>query len=662
MSEQPLVTSPDNREALAGREQAVARVGNIAVQEVFAEQNEIAADKSPYDSTAIEGAALMAKDSHEKGVVVNQEISTYLREGASKYLAEGLSGNEVADKLNHEVLEHNAIHLGWEMRQEHRRALGLDEEPEPTKKWDHDEFDAAYNSVIGEKQDDLIFRNEMYQHLTDVILEDDFSYRDVLGDEAVRAGSASEHPEHAQAYAHELARLNIAGKGEKVQDAAKDIRTRFENLRRKLPEDTQLTPFADSKSWILWDIAKQEALQHDEYASTTDSSVNYSGSVLKNPNAEDGDKQAELMRDVIAWRHFGWEMHALSKNGQDTSWIDSQLDEHTRSLLHRKGDESRKDWLSSSEYIDLGRNIAAALSESDYYREHAKIKPETTKILGEVTTPESRRYEPDEQYSFLIHTTLDDPSRTFDYLQGKSPSGFKIDGNKPLNTSLIDQKHTATFEGASGLIIRPPVSSKDIAGVWETDAGADTQTEQLPNQNFENPYSRGYTVLDYTPQGQYNQVHIRTGKVEGVFIRVAADTGQELGFPATNQALRELAARENLPVAEIAVKQRDIQEAEPYIMNGNKGGISHITIPHNDYEYRIDVIKPSGDSNVSYTDKDGFAMRMAKVDGYDTWNRNLSPEDIASIRASLDSLREQDPAAVAYIEKRLADMDNKVGG
>lgn len=64
-------------------------------------------------------------------------------------------------------------------------------------------------------------------------------------------------------------------------------------------------------------------------------------------------------------------------------------------------------------------------------------------------------------------------------------------------------------------------------------------------------------------------------------------------------------------------------------------------MPKDGFEYRIDLL--SG-AKVSYANEQGFAMRGAKVDAYDVWNRDLTEADIVALETSLDEL-ELEPAA-----------------
>ena len=273
-------------------------------------------------------------------------------------------------------------------------------------------------------------------------------------------------------------------------------------------------------------------------------------------------------------------------------------------------------------------------------------------LLGKLSKPESRRYSSNEQYRFLVHTVLDDPEGAFGYLSGRQPSGFRLESGKPLNCSLIDQAHTATFEGAAGFIIQPTKEVADILGVWSGDVAIDMQTKNGTTMT-------GDALLAATNQGEYNQVHLKVGKIEAVFVRVAADTGEELGFPNTNKILRKLAVQQGLPVVEIAVSSRPIVEATPLIkepLNTGRGMLYQIVLPCNGYEYKIDVVKQLRGQDISFVDAKGFAMRMAKIDVYDVWDRNLASRDFTFILKNLALVRRVNPEIVQYVERKVSKL------
>lgn len=333
--------------------------------------------------------ALKAQEDQEQGVAINSEISRALQTEAHELLAQGLTGTEIADRIGQEMnLKRRADRMLYDMGKDLPGQDKLLEAPAP--EWDFDEYFNAKCAVIAELQPELEARNQEYKHLTDNLLENDLSYRDVLGDEAKRAGSDSDYPEHAIAYAHELVSLMLSNKGDALTEARGDIHQRFDSMRSLLPDGVQLSPYAESKSWILWDIGKQEVLKDKDYRSSVDPELNYSGSTLVDPTDKHSEKQAHYMRDVIAQRHLGWELHHKAFNGEDMGWLDPLLDEQTRGLLHKVGDEAHHGQLASNEYTDLGRGISKALHQK-YWQEHPDLVAEASKRSEELLralTPE----------------------------------------------------------------------------------------------------------------------------------------------------------------------------------------------------------------------------------------------------------------------------------
>lgn len=304
--------------------------------------------------------------------------------------------------------------------------------------------------------------------------------------------------------------------------------------------------------------------------------------------------------------------------------------------------EAEKPAVASSEKPPTPRPAAS----QNVLKHTVDMKADTDKPLGETTKAESRRYKQGgEPYKFLVHVPLRSSTEVFAYMGGQA--GFRIgEGIRPLNASLVDNLHTSTFEGRSGLIIKQPDSPKDVTGVWSNDAGADLETAGLRLSGDE--------ALAATKPGEYNQAHLKaTSGIEGVFIRVAADTGRELGPDQTNKELRQLAAEQGLPIAEIEVQPREIKEGDPTVSETKAAGVGdlhQIILPHNGFEYRIDVLTGS---KVSYADAEGTATRIAKVDAYDVWDRHLSAEDTASIVVSLKKLTDVNPVVLAAIERQL---------
>lgn len=326
--------------------------------------------------------ALKAQEDQEQGVAINPEIAQALQTEAQALLAQGLTGTEVADRIGKDA---NAQRRASQLLYMLGKDLPGRDKPleEPAPEWDFDEYFNAKCTVITKLQPELEARNQEYKHLTENLLENDLSYRDVLGDEAKRAGSNSDYPEHAIAYAHELVQMMLSDKGDALTEARNDIHHRFDNMRNLLPDGVELSPYAESKSWILWDIGKQEVLKDRDYRSSVDPELNYSGSALVDPADNSSSARANSMRDVIADRHFGWELHHKAFNGEDMSWLDSLLDGQTRELLHKVGDEAHHGQLASNEYADLGRRINNALHQK-YMQDHPDLMAEASKRSKEL--------------------------------------------------------------------------------------------------------------------------------------------------------------------------------------------------------------------------------------------------------------------------------------
>lgn len=357
MSEQPLLDDGQPIPPSIANDASVVSTQESGVGEALTLSENL---NDKYDYEFPEWYALKAEYDQEQGIVINPEIAQALQSEAQELLTQGLTGNEIADKLGRSIV--------FEQRSDTIRYLVRKDLPDqdkplekPAPEWDPDEYFTTKCAVIAGLQPELKARNQEYKDLTENLLESDLSYRDVLGDEAKRAGSESEYPEHATAYAHELVQLMLSGRGSELIEAAEDIRQRFDSLRHLLPETVELSPYAKSKSWILWDIGKQEVLKDKEYPSTIYPNTNYSGSVFADPADKNSSSHASFMRNTIAERHLGWELHHKAFNGEDMNWLDSFLDEQTRGLLHKVGDESHHGQLASSEYADLGQGITRAL-------------------------------------------------------------------------------------------------------------------------------------------------------------------------------------------------------------------------------------------------------------------------------------------------------------
>ena len=236
------------------------------------------------------------------------------------------------------------------------------EEVERDRKEDEDLHKAFY-ATLTQYKDRLKANDEAYEVKYEDTLRSDLNYSDVLGDRVVPIDLENVRPSSAR-YAEVLTKLKLTNP-EGLIEASTDIRNRFESLRHLA--GVEMSVFANSKTWILWDIAKQEALGYtggQDYMSR-DTTASYSGSVLdRDYNSGKLTQQAEFMRDVVAWRHFGWELHKLAvSNDPRIKELSKRLDPYTRGLLTEPGNPDNNDQLSSAQYTDLGRRLELVLSE-----------------------------------------------------------------------------------------------------------------------------------------------------------------------------------------------------------------------------------------------------------------------------------------------------------
>jgi hypothetical protein len=228
-------------------------------------------------------------------------------------------------------------------------------EVEPEKPWDGFEFADAVYQVLNQRAGEIDQAGEAYDETVDDMLETGLSYRDVMGDRTVRADTVSPN---ADTYARELADLKTSGNWDKVEAAADDVRERFEIVRSQLPDGVELSPIADSRSWILWDIGKQEHLKDKREGEGY--TVWNTGSLLE------GSEWADNMRNVTADRHLGWELYKQVTGGVDGSWIHTlPLEARERAFLNEvlSGKHQKKDGeLPSHVYARLGEVIRRALA------------------------------------------------------------------------------------------------------------------------------------------------------------------------------------------------------------------------------------------------------------------------------------------------------------
>lgn len=263
----------------------------------------------------------------------------------------------------------------------------------------------------------------------------------------------------------------------------------------------------------------------------------------------------------------------------------------------------------------------------------ARERQETTDSYREkVTQPESKRYEPEEEFAFMVHCPLDVDSRT----EELGTDEFEMQ-EKPLNTSVVDTSHTWTFEGMSGLIIEPPVDEADVLGTWSYDSG-------LNDLEADSELTDVDTLLEKTGTDSYNQVNVRKGRVVGVFIRIKED-GQPIDGETRAIKLREFAQKNGLPVAEIVIKPVNHPDQKPEMISPTDD-LTTVEFSIGGSKYRLEELLADPQRPLPGAEPfEGYYLRARKIDGYgaaggdvrDKETLSLILQQISSIdRASLD--------------------------
>lgn len=264
----------------------------------------------------------------------------------------------------------------------------------------------------------------------------------------------------------------------------------------------------------------------------------------------------------------------------------------------------------------------------------AMVKDSKTKTEGEsmhknelseiVTKPETRRYEPDDEFTFLVHAPLDIQART----EALGLGEFRLT-DRPLNTTLIDQGHTWTFEGMSGLIIEPPSSEEEVLGAWSYDSGLNDMVRERSQPDPK-------TVLEETQPDNYNQVNIVGGRITGVYIRIRED-GSDIGNPTRAAQLREFAQQNGLPIAEIVVQPQMFPDVPPVVVKPTKD-LTTIEFTTNGKKIRIDALQADPTRPLAGDEPyEGFYLRIRAIDQYGVAGGDVS--DLESLQIITDQLQ-----------------------
>lgn len=139
------------------------------------------------------------------------------------------------------------------------------------------------------------------------------SYTDILdGDEARGAIEYTETSPNAQKYAAELQLLYEKHGWKKLDGLARDLQEKC--LDMFSPLGIKPSKFAQSKSWALWDIAKQ----HYYFSHPNETSEQYTGlnRSIKLADPFEDTPAGALKRHEIVSRHLGWEADLAIREGR----------------------------------------------------------------------------------------------------------------------------------------------------------------------------------------------------------------------------------------------------------------------------------------------------------------------------------------------------------
>lgn len=275
-------------------------------------------------------------------------------------------------------------------------------------------------------------------------------------------------------------------------------------------------------------------------------------------------------------------------------------------------------------------------------------------VVDNLSEVRAGRIRAGESFRFLVTAAVQAHPRELGTWLDGAGAGFQAT-NRPVNTSLIDQDHPWTFEGHNGFIIKPPLDPDDVIAARPHDFASNDLHAQPIEQNADE-------LLAATSPKGYNQITIRSGKLAGVFIKLASD-GTELGDPVKNQQLREFAQEHDAPVVEIEVEPQELH-AGPVSMDrlpANSGNqLWKISIPEEGSLREIDIIKfQPGETPPGFTvDEAGFDMRLQEIDGYGQTHYVLEDRDsVQKVLASIDELsdiaNDADRAALRFARQRL---------
>lgn len=273
-----------------------------------------------------------------------------------------------------------------------------------------------------------------------------------------------------------------------------------------------------------------------------------------------------------------------------------------------------------------------------------------------VTPVEAGTVGVDKPFRYLITAAVQSsPKALAEFLAGgEDASGFHVT-ERPVNASLIDQEHTATFEGLNGYILEPPTDGDDVVAARPYDFASN----DLEPQPIE--FDADSLLTQTSPDG-YNHINIKQGKLAGIFIRKTRD-GQELGDAIKNAELRQVAQEKNLQIVEIEVEPKELKFGEAKIeqLPANEGNrLWKVQLPEDGSLREVDIIQfnPAEHPKGFTLDEAGFDLRVQDIDGYgqSTYVMADVPVLIRVLERVTDLQQNADPAnrpALEFASRRI---------
>ncbi len=342
-------------------------------------------------------------------------------------------------------------------------------------------------------------------------------------------------------------------------------------------------------------------------------------------------------QDKSSGKGLADELRAIAPAGNthDITEQDSELNKEVRSAANRpaseyhggridrvapieasglRSDDSTRDEVETHlETVYASQADFPGISKASKGQGETMTQPERLKVVEGLTKPESHTFGPGEPFRFLLHAPAQrSPREVGPFLFGRDGNFEKTD--EPLNTSLIDQDHTWTFEGNNGFLIEPTDNPDDIISAHPNDAGVN----DLSQQDIE--FDADGLLAATSSQG-YSHINIRAGRVAGVLIRKDR-SGNELGDPIKNQQLRDFASdpAHPLTIVEVVVEPQELK-AGPASFESKAAGqdmrMWKAKFPEDGALLEVDLARIlTGEQPGFKTDEEGYVVRIRKLDEY----------------------------------------------